>query len=831
MKIYFLIFVTLFIQVSTAEIKEKSAVIPEFIRNYLSEYCYKCHDEDVQKGDRRLDLLSLNLEDHLNRQLWQDVLDQLNLGEMPPRKKNSKFPKDEENKKVISWITNNLKEYHLGNIKSSSVMRQLNRQEYLNTMSHLLAVNTESFDPTSEFPIDNRIDGVDTIGEAQVLSGYQLNLYLDAAEKFLDKAIHFKNAPKAQKFIWTVNDFYGVKQLTRPPVRWSLKVGNEYVEHGHGRSIAMYPCYSRKFGDKGVPEDGYYKIRIKAEAHNRLTHPYQAKDFPMDLSKKMKMGLVIANDSRALTKNAAENRRLVNVFELTDNKALWYESEVWIDKGGTPFVHWINGSGKTKKFIREIAKKYHPEVMGNLNRSKGTYTGSDAGVLKGKVLSEVYDGPGMRFYRIEIEGPLYKTWPPESHRRLFGNTEKPEDVDIKKSVKLLLDRAFRRNVTEAEVEKYSSFIASRIKAGENRESALKTGFKAILSSPNFLFIPEISGSNLNQFELASRLSYFLWSSSPDDELLNIAKEGRLSDLDVLKSQAQRMLEDHKAQNFTKRFADSWLRLSDLGKNPPDIGKFRDFYDNRLEEAMRTETYMFVNHILKNKRDIMEFLNARYTFLNDVLADHYGIKGVVGEKFRKVTIPSNLPRQGLLGHGSILTLTSNGVETSPVIRGIWLLENILGTPPSPPPPDVEPLEPDVRGTKTIREQLEKHRSIESCADCHRKIDPLGFALEVYDPIGKYRKSYPNFKGVIDSSGSLPGGESFRDIQELNKVLITREFQFTKTLSDRLLMYSTGRHANILDKEEMSKISRKVLSEKRSFYSLLLEIICSESFKRK
>ena len=487
-KLIFIITLTAFVQLLPASDDDSSGLIPEFMKSYLNEYCYKCHDEDVQKGDRQLDLLTLNFKDDINRNLWQDVLDQLNLGEMPPRKKNNKTPSEKENKKVIKWITDQLKDYQIKHVKSSSVMRQLNREEYFNTMRHLLAVNTESFDPTSEFPIDKRIDGVDTIGEAQILSGYQFNLYLEAASMFLDKAIHFKNAPESYKYVWTAKDFFGARQMSRPPVRWALKVGDEYVEHGHGRSIAMYPCYSSKFGEKGVPADGYYKIRIKAEAHNRLTHPYDAKDFPMDLSKKMKMGLVIANDRRALTKNAAENRRLVQVYELEDNKPGWYESEVWIDKGGTPLVHWINGSGKTKKFIREIAQKYHPEVMGNLNRSKGTYNGTDAGVIKGRVLSDVYDGPVMRFYRIEIEGPFYKSWPPESHRKLFGNVGKVEDVDIEKCIKQFMTRAFRRDVTKAEVEKYSSFIYSQIDSGKDKEEAIKTGLKAILCSPNFLFI-------------------------------------------------------------------------------------------------------------------------------------------------------------------------------------------------------------------------------------------------------------------------------------------------------------------------------------------------------
>ncbi len=308
-------------------------------------------------------------------------------------------------------------------------------------------------------------------------------------------------------------------------------------------------------------------------------------------------------------------------------------------------------------------------------------------------------------------------------------------------------------------------IAIRRQAGQSDLEAYADGLKAVLCSPNFLYLDEPASGRLSSYALASRLSYFLWSSMPDAELLKLADADKLQNPNVLEAQVERMLNDPKSAAFVDGFLESWLTLRDLGSMPPDRGQFTAFYHYDLKSAMREETRLFTRHLLTENLSVDHFLDADFTFINRPLAKLYGLKTPEGSGFERVELPDGR-RGGLLGQAAILTVSANGIETSPVVRGVWLLDNILGTPPSPPPPDVEPLDPDVRGTTTIRERLNKHRSSASCADCHRKIDPLGFALENFDPIGRWRDTYgKNTK--IDASGELPNGKSFQDVERPEK----------------------------------------------------------------
>ncbi len=271
-------------------------------------------------------------------------------------------------------------------------------------------------------------------------------------------------------------------------------------------------------------------------------------------------------------------------------------------------------------------------------------------------------------------------------------------------------------------------------------------------------------ATIEHSRLASRLSYFLWSSMPDDELLRAAAGGKLSEPETLLAQTRRMLQDPRAEAFIENFTNSWLHLNELGSMPPDTQKFAAYYDRQLEPLMRRETQLFFAEVLHKNLSIEHFIDSDFTFANRYLAAHYGLPTIEGDEFRRISLPKQSLRGGLLGHASVLTATSNGVESSPVTRGIWVLENILGSPPPPPPPDVEPLEPDIRGATTIRQQLAKHRNVATCAECHRKIDPIGFALESFDPIGSFRRQYRdstgNPVGAVDTSGTLADGRVVR-----------------------------------------------------------------------
>lgn len=823
-------------KISKPEIeKVESVQVDPKIHKFVKTYCIRCHGEDKQKGDRRFDQLAEVIKTEDDILAWTEILDSLNLGEMPPEKKNVKHPSKEENKFVISWLTDSLQSIESNALKSQTTLRRLNRFEYTQTLASLLKVNIDAFDPTDLFPGDATVEGFANIGEQLVLSDFQLKQYLAAAEKFIDKATFFSSQPKAQKMSFTAKDFKGSKRMSRSGVFWLKNVNDDYLEIGHGRQDGNGVTYPGYFNRRPIAHDGFYKIRIKADAVNRLTHPYKPNDFVrLDLTKKMKMALVAAHNRNSISNDRTKRHR-IKIFELEDNSPQWYEAKTWLNKDAIPFVHWINGSDAVKNFINKIGYKYHPEIADNLKLAQHSSLRGDKVKIEAKVLSDVYQGPVMRIHNYEIEGPFYNTWPPESHQAIYGKEINPEKIDIEKVLTDFASKAFRSPQTSQSISHYITYVKQRLAHGDNHENAIKHGLKAILTSPQFLYLDEGAGGELTQLQIASRLSYYLWSSQPDAELTQLAINGKLTDA-VVAEQAKRMLKDQHSANFIKNFTDSWLHLSTLGSMPPDPGKFRSYYHDRIENAMRKETFLFFEHILRENRSIVEMLDSDYTFLNDELADHYKIPNVVGEHFRKVKLPKESRRGGLLGQGSILTLTSNGVETSPVIRGIWILENILGTPPSPPPPDVDPIEPDTRGTTTIREQLEKHRNVEACAECHRKIDPLGFALENFDPVGKYRSHYPKKNRhqrphLVDASGELPNGQKFGDERELKEILLSKKSQFAKALTEKLMIYATGRKMTFKDHPEIEHIAEEISDNGYRLHELVVKITQSQIFKNK
>lgn len=809
------------------------------VTKFVERYCIDCHDADTEKGDRSFEPFLKNPNAVDQHMALEEILEQLNLGEMPPKKKRQ--PADAERRKIVAEITRHLTAAEASAKSASTVMRRLTRYEYKNTIRDLLGVDTEAADMTRLFPTDPRAHGFANLGSSQALSEHQLGLYMEAARQYLDMALVFgREKQERQEWVFTPRDFNGEKKNVGT-VRYRVwGKAYQHLDIAHGQPVDNGPTYPKEFARQGVPVDGQYRIRVTATAKGRK-HPYDPAIFPNDLSVPLQLGLWHVPDESYLGKRVSEGRVLIGVYDLPDNERMVIDETVWMPAGSLPFVHWINGPGASKRIMRVLTEKYHPEAERRSQtkvdrlREQGVKVSEDALVQK-VWISDLYQGPRVRLYGLTVEGPLFDQWPPVGHQNIVGRPTDPRPLNVAQVLTAFAGKAFRRPVPQREVTHQIEFVRRQMSAGVRKVEALKQGLTAILTSPRFLFLDEgdpAKSGPLDDYQLASRLSYALWSSMPDERLMKLAADGQLKE--ALAAEIDRMIDAARSAAFVEHFTDAWLHLYKIGSMPPGDKQFPAYYRGRLEPAMKRETRLFLADALKHNRRIQHLLNSRTTFVNGSLARHYGLTNVTGNAFQKVTFPTGIRRAGVLGHASVLTATANGVETSPVVRGVWVLENILGTPPSPPPPDVPPIEPDTRGATTIREQLAKHRDVAACADCHAKIDPWGFALEFYDPIGGFREHYPIIREDgkfserqgkrVDGSGKLPDGEFIWNDEGLRKELVERQDQFTRNLVKKILTYATGRELTFRDIAEVEKITQQVI---QSGYGLRdLVRICLQS----
>jgi mono/diheme cytochrome c family protein len=441
---------------------------------------------------------------------------------------------------------------------------------------------------------------------------------------------------------------------------------------------------------------------------------------------------------------------------------------------------------------------------------------------------------------ILFSGPFPSTVEKASRKKLLICDPKSGDACVEKILSTVARKAYRRPVTKAEIATLMKFVAQAKADGQDNEHGIQLALEAILVSPNFLFrvehdprsepraqaggLPE--PHKLADLELASRLSYFLWSSMPDDELLNLAEASKLHDPVTLNAQVKRMMADPRSSALSENFAGQWLEIRNLDYVKPDPDKFLRWGPD-LRDAMKTETQMFFDYILRQNRPLSEFLDAKYTFLNERLAGFYGIPGVTGSEFRKVDLTGD-QRGGLLSQASVLTVSSYPSRTSVVIRGKYVLRNILGSPPAPPPPDVPALDEAAVGTSmSLRQQMEKHRDNAVCASCHTKMDPLGFGLENYDAIGRWRTRDGKFP--VDSSGTLPNGKTFNTPAEMRAVLLSQLPDFSHCVIEKMLTYALGRGLQPYDRPAVNEISRKLEAQGYPFQTLIFEVVNSLPFQ--
>lgn len=733
------------------------------------------------------------------------MLEQLKSGEMPPKEKPR--PPAAEVQAAVKWIDAQTGAAELAHRATEGrvVMRRLNRAEYANTVRDLLGVEV---DLTDLLPLDTSTSGFDNNAEALHTSSYLLRSYLDAADRVLDEAI--ANQPQP----WLLKKRFDIRQEK------SVKpTGSVYRHVDDG--VAIFAAWESAnirvtMWNFRSHVRGKYRFRISG-------YGFQSEGKPINFR-------VTAGTLKEVTEE-----RLIDYFAVPADKPTVIE-----------FTEQLEPENRIR-IIAEGLPALPPAVE--------------------KVGADKYKGPGLVIQWVDIEGPLMESWPPPSHKAIFGDLplkrvaqerfEVQSTQPLADAERILRDfarRAFRRPVTDEDIRPFLTRVKSRLDQNYSFEQAMRVGLRGILVSPSFLFLREKAGSAassavrpapLDDFALASRLSYFLWSSMPDEPLFKLAEARRLREPGVLREQIERMLRDPKARAFTENFTGQWLSLRAIDATMPDRTLYPE-YDDILKTASLKETKLFFDEVLKRDLSVANFVASDFTFLNARLARHYGIPGVEGTEMRRVSLPPGSHRGGVLTMASVMKVTANGTTTSPIIRGAWVLERILGTPPPKPPADVEAIEPDIRGATTIRDQLAKHRKIETCASCHTKIDPPGFALESFDVIGGWRENYRALTNggqkdsqgrrvrpgpAVDPADVLPDGRRFRDIDEFKQLLLADKDQLARNLTEKLLAYATGAAPTAADKPEIEGIISRSRSHDYGFKSLIHEVVQSATFQSK
>jgi len=805
-------------------------VSPSALPSFLGKYCADCHGAKVQKADRRFDrLVTGSLTNSVENgktdalmqqaELLQEILDQLNLAAMPPEE--ARQPQQEEVKQIVSLLTGMITEAKIalrGNA-GKVILRRLNRNEYRNTIRDLFQLPMVDFDPTATFPTDDITDGFDNVGEGLVTSDYLLRNYLHAARQVADKVI--RPGPRPAMIHYDSNEAPRSKEapVTLNGVRIDSPNNDKEARKDAGRMFIKFrqPLGLRQLDKrKGVPADGEYVIRLSAQAIRRVSR-YSDEDLRYDSSEPMRLSISI--DSQSLGGTA---HRIIADYVIPDNEVVEIEHRVWLEKGFTFHIHWANGpNGSFKRILRKVLPKYNKDALYPIRNPPEMYLGS---------------GPELHVHDLEIQGPYYNSWPQPGFAKFFPNPPPTPGADyLDESLLRLANAAYRRPVNRGELAPFLQLAHQRLEAQGDFWEAAKLGTRAILTSPNFLYLAETqskpnASNRVTDHELATRLSYFLWSSMPDRELRVVADRSELKNPDVLRQQVERMLSDDRASALVENFVGQWLGLRKLGEMPPDPETNRTYYEDNLEDAMRQETHLFFRHILEGNRRLSDFIDSDYTFLNPALARHYGLPVPPEDRFRKVHLSADSHRGGLLGQASILTATSNGVESQPVIRGVWVLENLLGTPPSPPPPDIEPLEPDTRGVSTIRQLMEKHRNNPTCYECHRKIDPIGLAMEHYDHVGQWRDRYTKHL-PIDATAELANGAVIKGPEGIKSILKQHPEKFEQCLTEKLLVYALGRRLSFTDRDDVDRITETIQKEELGLRDLIHQVVTSEAFQSK
>ncbi len=783
--------------------------------------CVECHDAETKKGNLDLTVLTWNPGEPGNAARWEKLHDRVDRGEMPPPGKPR--PEAAVQALFLKSVAGPLHDLAAAqqSERGRTGLRRLNRVEYENTVHWLLGIE----EPLQQvLPEEGAGQSFDTVADGLRFSQLQIEKYLEAADLALDAALMPGPRAEKKKTRLTLLDEKGIAENLEIPQGKPKNDGTKDKHQVLFRKVAggvafFTDTYQLGLGGTRASASGTWQVRLSG-------YGFQSQGEPVTL--------ILMADNH-------QRRRILGTFELPPDRPRVVELTTRLEAG---------------EFIRIAPHDTNFNAEGKSN------WGTDAAV---------YDGVGMVVEWVEMEGPEEESWPPRSILLAAGDVARkdyapgqypwrngrhvafdlaPADpaAALETHLPKVAARAWRRPPDPGEADMPLRLARAALDGGASYVQALRTGLKAILTSPQFMLFDEKPGV-LNDFPLANRLSYFLWSGPPDEELMALAAEGRLAKPEILREQTARMLLHARGRQFVSNFAGQWLGLRTIDATSPDPKLYPEF-DDVLKRSMVGETEAFFSEMVRENRPVTDFIQSDWLMLNRRLGRHYGIPGAATEQYERVAVPAGNPRGGLLTQAAILKVTANGTTTSPVVRGTWVLKRLLGQPPAPPPP-VPAIEPDTRGATTVRELLAKHRSSETCNACHRNIDPPGFALESFDVIGGWRDRYRsidkgdaapgkiNGHGIwtyklalpVDPSGTLPDGRVFNDILAYKQLLLSQSDTVLRAIAGKLLVYGTGSNLDFADRTAVAEIAGKTKAAGNGFRNLIEEVVLSPAFRRK
>ncbi|MBL9153290.1 MAG: DUF1592 domain-containing protein [Verrucomicrobiales bacterium] len=834
--------------------------------SFVEKHCLECHDDLTTEGDFRADLLGKSLSDDASHKAWSRVLARVQSGEMPPPKKEERPGEPEVNVALVALKTAFHEEALAKHHESGRVrLRRLNRLEYENTVRDLIGIDTALRDL---LPEDDLRDGFNNQTAALSISPVHIQQYLAAADRALEAASVRQARPETKTHRFAFNH-----EAEKP---WSAYAHNRLQCNLHGENLHFFldthievPVALRQFDAVTRETPGRYRIRITTEARDTTN----GEDLIYSV-------WVAAGGKR---------KELLGHFDAQHNKESTIELTRAFERGETIIIAPYR---MAKVRIDAGYSVYLPDKQEKI--PKGWHFINNPNPPIATV------GPAIVVKPVEVTGPLIESWPPAGHTLLYGEASElapaaevakaarvpdsilrpvrnyrplkdtltvrlPEDkaeTAIRDTLTRFVSRAFRRPATAGEVDLYHAIAHDRLEQGECLEVALNAAHRAVLCSPDFLFLVE-QGPKLTGHELAARLSYFLWRTTPDEGLRQLADNGTLTQPEILRKETTRLIASPRFEAFISDLLAQWLNLREIDATTPDRDLFPEYFESihdgrqdvLLHDSIVRETRAYFHDLVNRDLGAALLVTAPHTWLNQRLAEHYDLPPVKGAALQRVALPSESVRGGLLTQASILKVTANGANTSPVLRGAWLLERIVGTPAPPPPPNAGSIEPDTRGATTIREQLAKHQSVKSCAACHQKIDPPGFVLEAFDPIGRFRDYYRTtetgeklnearaffgahyghvkyLKGpAVDTRSELPSGEEIADIRAYKAALAARPELLARSLVRKLATFATGVSVEAGDELVVDAILKKAESSDFGVRTLIHEVVQSDLFTHK